>query len=296
MTFYFLSAIVLGGLIMSNIQVVLGFTIQPDHWIIRTLDPMYFVLFAVILQEVRKFPLELVLDKRMLYAITFIVLVWVFSFNVSFALNTHEQHKFSAAEMDVYAWLNANTPLDSIVLTLSIKENSQVSYATHNTVYMPNGLITIIPSSEIAERILGAYRVFGVPEHELSAKLNVSNDALRKIYIDGLYSGREFSSYDFEKYYFIHYFFHAQFLYGSRPYTPQNPDIPGAVGYYFPRAFRDHLLDSYRNGSYAMYHYDYILVGPYERQIADITAIENMYTKIYSNSEFIVYTAERKIG
>jgi hypothetical protein len=231
------------------------------------------------------------LKRKVLYAVSAIVLAWVFSYNASFALNVHERYKFSQAETDLYRWLNENTPLDSTVLTLSIKENSHIPYATHNTVYLPNGLITMIPQEEIVDRILFAYSLFNVSESELLKKLNVSNDALRLIYIDGLYNGKTFSSYDFERYYFIHYFFHGKFLYGNRPYTPQNPDIGGAVGYYFPKAFREYLLAKYKGRNYTSYNYDYVLIGSYERRIADAAAIEKSYNKTYSNDEFALYAA-----
>lgn len=292
--FYFLSSIMLAAIIISNVQIVLGYTIQPDHWIIRVMDPMYFVLFALILHEGRgkgasRRVLDLLLHRKTLYAITVAVLLWVLAFNISFALNAHGRYSFSAEEADIYSWLNANAPAGSAVLTLSVKQNSQLSYATHNTVYLPNGLINVVSNNEIVDRVLSAYNVFGVPESELLAKLNVSNDALRLIYIDGLYSGKIFSNYDFERYYFMHYFFHANFFYGNRAYLQQNPDIPGAVGYYFPSAFREHVIGKYRNGNYTTYRYDYILVGPYERGIADVAGIEGAYKMVYTNSDFALY-------
>ena len=308
-SFYFLSSMFVSTILWSNIQIITGFNVQPFHWTYRISEILYFIAAAYILQDgyqqlknsgknniflqsgkkVLKPIFGFFNDKKVVYILIAFYIIYGLGYSASAAINTGDIYVFDKDELRLYDWLNQNTEKDSVVLTLSIDQNIKVSSYAHNNVYLPGGLFSGLTTEEIVDRIIFLYDIYNVSDAELEEKLNVPNDAVRKQYIDQLYKGKRFSLSDFEKYYFIVYPFSVQFFYGKWDYQHQNPDNSGWIGYYFPSEFREYVMNKRHNKSYNIYEYDYILIGPYEKQIADTAMIENNFERIFSNNGFRVF-------
>lgn len=304
--FSFAAVMLLAASILMNLQIITGYSVQPWHWEYRVLEFLYFFLAAYIIQE----GLEIMpknhqgivsvlysVARKLFYflvhpiAVTGLIVVFIiygFGFNISAANATTEIYTLTEGEADLYKWLDKNTPADSTVMALSVKESLQIPSFTHNNVYLPDGLTSGRTTEELVDRFVFAHALYNA-SRALEEKLSLGNDALRLEYINRLYKGARFSLYDFEKYYFINYFFHAQFFFGRWDHQQKNPDIPGALGFYFPVSFREHVMQKLQSQSYNIYDFEYIVVGPYERVAGNISSIENNFTKVYSNGEFEVF-------
>lgn len=292
--FFFVAAMLLAASILMNLQIITGYSVQPWHWGYRVLEFLYFLIAAYVIQEakINQMAIERVFsflkNGTVLKVLIATFVIYGFGYSVSATYATTDIYKFSEGEADLYKWLDENTAADSTVMLLSLKESLQIPSFTHNNVYLPDGLTSDRPTEELVDRFVFAHAFYNA-SGALGEKLNVDNDALRLEYINKLYEGVRFSLQDFEKYYFINYFFHNQFFYGRHDYQQKNPDIQGAIGFYFPLSFREHVMQKL-SGGYKIYGFDYVLVGPYERAVGNISLAA--YTKVYSNSEFDVYAVK----
>ncbi len=306
--FWFTASMLISTILLSNMQIITGFNIQPFHWTYRISEMLYFILAAYILQEGYKYlkhhheigaltwlgkivkPIfGFITNKRIVVILIIFFTIYGFGYSIAAANNTKDIYSFEQSELELYDWLNQNTPKDSVILTLSVDQNVKITTYTHNNIYLAGGLFSTWTSNEIQDRIAFLHNIYHVPESELLIKLNQDNDAYRKQYLDMLYQGKRFSLYDFEKYILVYYPFSWQFFYGHWDYQEQNPDIPGAMGYYFPIKFRNQIMDKFHNKTYETYTHDYLIIGPYESQIANIELLKNGYESIYSNHQFEVF-------
>lgn len=300
--FYFVASLLLSVVVWSNIQVIMSYSIQPFHWIYRVGEVLYFILAAYIVQESYVFLKESSsMDSRMIKPIfaflndkrfVAVAIIFIIGFGISYsyvgATRTSDIFVFNKSELQLYQWLNNNTPTDSTVLTLSIDQNIKVSSYTHNNVYLANGVYSNWPTTEIEDRIAYLYRAYNATEDALVDRINVSDDAFRKEYLDQLYAGKRFSLVDFEKYMLIHYPFHWQFFYGKWWFQSHDPDNVTFMGYAYPQSFKQTLLSKFLNQSFVVYQHDYLLVGPYERSIINTTTLG--YREIYSNDDFTLFS------
>ena len=277
--FLFLSSAVIGGALLLNLQLLTGYTVQYEHWWFRIINPVYVMAVSVIAYEfyyklnIKRFFKFISLKYLGIAGIITLIIfgIYIQSF---IALSKHDKYKFSKNEILLYDWLNKNTLKGSAVLTISINQNSKIPAFTHNTIYLPNGLLHNLETEEIVDRLISAYGIFGVSNENLMRKLALSN--------------KQNSLLDFEDYDFNHYLFHFQFNFRKDRGYP-NPDDPNLEDLNFPKKFREFVMDKKNSNNYKAYDYDYVLIDTSSEKISNTTFIKKTYKKIYSNDDFSVY-------
>ncbi len=293
--FAFTASMLLGAILLMNVQLVTGYSMQPWHWGLRIVEFLGFIFSAYFIQNWKAgkgipgyagSAFSFLRSGGVITAVIILYFVFGFTGMVSATNATSDIYALTPGEAGLYKWLDANTTYGTTVMTLSLKESLQIPSFTHSNVYLPDGLTNERTTEELVDRFAYAHAFYGAAG-ALEEKLNVSNDAFRLEYLNKLYEGKRFGLGDFEKYYFINYFFHAQFFYGRHDFQQKNPDMPGAIGFYFPASFRASVMGKLQNQSYKIHDFDYVLVGPYEKSAGNFSA--SGYMKVYSNSEFDLY-------
>ncbi len=163
-----------------NAQVLIGFNVQPDHWY-RT----QYLVVALILSVFVSYGF----DRMRLRPRSIIVGGAAISFVIGYILAAHwyGQYLYSAQAAnkftlprereEVFEWLNSETPLHSVVVTLSSETNRELLLYTHNRVFIPNGLNTIAREEEIWDRVLRAAMLFDLNADEFGRMIR-GNDSV----------------------------------------------------------------------------------------------------------------------
>ena len=191
---YFVSALLLAYFAAVNIQVVLGFNPQPDHWYRQLFLPTALAFLLLVNAVVGKMRFDSFFPKKYLLAGGGIFLA------VFFALQLRSQYIFSLANANVFAvpdhaesyeWLNENTQKNFVVGSLPGAQNNEISLFTHNKVFLPAGFISSAPTEEIWDRTMIIGRIFGLSE-EAFARLVSEN--MVYLFADG-YRDNAFDAY-----------------------------------------------------------------------------------------------------
>lgn len=158
--FVFLSFLLAGVLITPISKLLIGQDLETFHYLRRALMPFATIAFFITIYSAIK-------NKRYLNGFLSIVLFITF---ITFALNTQiivsrkikDSHVRNHDQERVSSWLNANTPKDSVVGSLSTDFESLVPVYTQNKVFFPPTDRTIMPTSEGVTRYAILSNILGV--------------------------------------------------------------------------------------------------------------------------------------
>lgn len=159
-TVVFLTSLLLATIVVLNLQVILGFTPQPDHWTSRVNLYIFILsLMTVLFFVTRTF--SLVRWSKVVLA-TIIML----SFNAQLQKVGESKYDFSPSPelRAAYQWINQHIPSDAVLVTPSVRSRMLLPYFTHANVYLPMACLSLAPQKEIIRRYLEVYRAFKVPE------------------------------------------------------------------------------------------------------------------------------------
>lgn len=173
----FLGAALLSYIVVLNIQIVIGFNIQPDHWGSRV--NVYILSMGTIITIFWLFDFlskkfknsRPILSAPIIYALLlfFLSMALVVQIrNSSFAAN---DYRISKDLLAAYKWIDRNTPKDSVFLSPSSKTTFYLPFFTHANVYVPPACYSLLPRDQIIDRFLESYAYFGVPESFLKKSL-----------------------------------------------------------------------------------------------------------------------------
>ena len=163
----FHAAIMVAGLAALNMEVFTGFNVEAMlHYNNRLFQP--FLTFAACSLVLASTPrlLQAAGRSRLLrhgprvVGLAVVTLLALASLRqVVVAANTAEAHTMSSSRQQLFAWLNAHTQLDDVVLSRDKTINDLVPVQTHNRVFVPNAERTSAPDDEIAQRFLIAMKL-----------------------------------------------------------------------------------------------------------------------------------------
>lgn len=170
-------SLLIAGIIVLNIQLILGYNVQSDHWVTRDIFlGMDFACFLILLflydwlyaryQKIRK--ISIIITSIFLITLTITTTTNI----ITFAVNTHSRSTLPSELSTAFTWLNKNTTPDSIIVSPSLVTNSLIPLFTHNRVYLPEALDTFASNKEIQDRLFRVYRFFEVPETYLKNALS----------------------------------------------------------------------------------------------------------------------------
>jgi hypothetical protein len=157
----FLISLLFTYFVVVNVQVILGFSPQPDHWYRETFLPVALAVSVCAVWMWRRWgerhtPKRVARVAASLFLLLFFSWVCVGQYRLS--RSAAPNWGIPRAQVDAYAWLNKHTPVGSYVASISPENNHQLLLFTTNNSFSPDGFVVQVPQEELWERvqILGA--------------------------------------------------------------------------------------------------------------------------------------------
>jgi len=194
----FLGALLLATIIVTNVQIVLGYNVQPDHWGSRLNVYIYtmslllflFLFFSTIYHEKKSrkfFTISSILGIFSLFVIGFV-------YQVNAARATFSDYTIPNDVIESFNWIDKNIDQDKVFITPSSKTIFYLPFFTSARVYVPPACYTLAPREEIFNRFTEASRLFNFNENKfknlLYSRVEIENPSLyflRQVEIDPYY-------------------------------------------------------------------------------------------------------------
>ncbi len=172
------SATLLATLVALNIQVVLGFNPQPDHWGSRVNVYILVMWLVVLLFFAVRFFQNRLGEKRSIRRLKDLSLFFIVFFLTIALISQVDNiviYKGSYMVQDdvrqALSWIDQHTPVDSVVVTPAEKTRMLVPYLTHSNSYLPMACMSLASKQEIISRYPEVYALFKVPRELFVASL-----------------------------------------------------------------------------------------------------------------------------
>ncbi|MDP3698744.1 MAG: hypothetical protein Q8R47_04090 [Nanoarchaeota archaeon] len=255
--FFFIITLLFSSLAVMNIQVLTGYSLDHRQWLSAAVWPVLIltIVHAMSLwssqtkiKMVQKFPIMI-----MIFFLLF-GLIW----QVAFATTMYSSYSLPDYQRNAFTWLTENTDPDEVVLTLSSDVILLVPIYTHNQNYVPSARGESVSISEVIMRRLVAYRLLNVSTENfvfLHKPCPSTRDSLKQ-YLEG--GKKEFNYSTYEETVSSLITFEAFF---------------SNTGCYMPPEFKQKIKDSYHalpvnwEELTPIFKLDYIIIGPYEKQL-----------------------------
>lgn len=179
-----------------NAQVVLGFNPQPDHWHrtqFLSVGLAWFMVGVWLYERYKHFSANRILYRKISFFIIAAFLGSQLLGQYFFSKLTKERYTLSQEYGGSYEWLANNTPKGSVVGSISLATNSELSLHAPNKIFFPNGFNTTISEEEIWQRAMIMSRIAGLTKQEFSDFIK-NPGALLYLFHDQ-YRDRSFDSY-----------------------------------------------------------------------------------------------------
>jgi hypothetical protein len=165
-----LLAAMAAGLMGMDMEVVTGFNVQQvQHYPHMVLQPVGFMMMCVLAALV--WPVGRV--WRAVAGAGFVLLLGLGAVaQVETGRDTATLHSVPADERALFAWLNANSGMGSVVATDDLELSIVLPVQTHNSVLFADGSRSSADDHELMERFLLASRLEGVSSAEMEQRLS----------------------------------------------------------------------------------------------------------------------------
>ncbi len=162
-----------------NVQVFTGFVPAPDHWP-KAISVVLYILSAVVFFELTRFvgarsPRFAAFVPVILFLIIFGVVtkkvVNVISLSRGLQPWVAAKHSFPKDIVDSWDWINTNIPGEPRIVSSSFLTSQYLAVYTSARPYLPQSIISPLPTKELEERYLVVSRLFDVPETVMKVQL-----------------------------------------------------------------------------------------------------------------------------
>lgn len=160
----FLVLLVAGGVLCLQVQLLTGSTFQSWHWASRVLSPWAFVVLAASLAKLTR---NTHLVRVGIATFTAVLIGWGALWQIAYAENVGADHVRPSPYDDAFAWLNDHAEKDSVVGSISMATNAQLTGWTSENVLLPFGGETVAPTEEIIDRSFVLFRLYGFTADEV---------------------------------------------------------------------------------------------------------------------------------
>lgn|GEM_PF-1441839 len=276
-SFYFIWSFIIGGILCRNLQLVTGYTVQSEHWSYNVLDPWILISLAVLWADIiqNRFKGVRLVGLSRGVCVLLIVLILSFGFfsQKGFADLRYPHYTLDSSMMDSFNWLDDNTQRDSVVLS-DYETAALIPVYTHNNVFTPYALVTLMPTGEMEERMMIALKVFNASQEYFRNYVNTTR-----------------------VYYYINHLENVTYI------TPPTAifdlkQVKGKRGWrpMFSEETQNRLNERY--GDYVLnitdvvgrYRVDYVYCGICEKKMGDVNLDECDWLKeAYSNGNVTIY-------
>jgi hypothetical protein len=162
-----------------NVQVLIGFVPAPDHWP-KAISVVLYILSAVVLFELSR--LVGARSPRFAAFVPVILLLLIFGVATKKVVNVISlarglqpwvgaKHFFPKDIADSWDWINANIPGEPRIVSSSFLTSQYLAVYTSARPYLPQAIISPLPTKDLEERYLIASRLFQVPKAVMGAEL-----------------------------------------------------------------------------------------------------------------------------
>ncbi|MBI5401596.1 hypothetical protein HZB05_02075 [Candidatus Wolfebacteria bacterium] len=193
----YLSGFLLSIIVVLNLQLITGFSPQPDHWHREQILATFLSLAVLTSWFFNKYKTRLfVSGLRVALLIGFGVLVAgeVYA-QYNFSRISADKYIIDRASFASYNWLDANTLQNSVIASMSFETNQAFLLHTRNKIFLPNGINTIAPNEEIWNRFMMGNLLFGISEDDFARSIGPNGNAIEYLFHNYYRTGRSFNSY-----------------------------------------------------------------------------------------------------
>jgi len=154
---YFCVAFFFAGIMGLNLQLITGYTPQPDHFMRVTLFAVEFMMLSilyVIVSSFDKTKLRKVFNKKTItYALIIIILLLSLAWQVKYFNTMSPLFVMDEGEIGVYEWLNENVKETSVIVSddLALNQNA-ILYTGHDIFLAGGGPFTISTNEDLLDR------------------------------------------------------------------------------------------------------------------------------------------------
>ncbi len=208
------ASVLISGIVALNIQLITGFSVQPEHYDFAFLGPLSAMLLVYIFVQIssgsyRISPFLRSNSRKIFILFATALLAFGLYSHTAYSMNAYKSFGLSTEYREAYDWLNNNTERDSVVATMSTEQNLLLTVYTHNNVFIPNGFLSPVSDEETLDRLFTVYKIFNVTPEYLSWLMDNEKSMSEYTGVD-IYP-RKFNVSLFEKTYWSLYPFHAKF-------------------------------------------------------------------------------------
>ena len=141
-----------------NIQLILGFTVSPRHWLTTTIWPCLIIAGSYIANIlITRFWRDYF--YKVLQSVVVILLIFGATWQSVFAVTMADEFTIPEPQSELYTWLNQNTNNDDVVATLNSELILLLPVYTHNNNFIPNAITESTSVAENIERRLIVYKL-----------------------------------------------------------------------------------------------------------------------------------------
>ena len=179
---FFCAGIGCKGIVAYNANVLVGWTVQSDHWGNKVFLLTNALVWPPLLYYLGCFLLEFFKRKDAVKKILSILGVFlVVSLTIHVVRSEVAENKSNASQytvsselMNAYGWLIANTPKDSVVVSPSLKTNIDIAAYTHNRILLARSQNNLISKNELLDRLYVTYALFEISPEIFFETINSS--------------------------------------------------------------------------------------------------------------------------
>jgi len=272
----FAIAVLVGMVLLWNVQIVTGFNMEPFHWW-KAFAPLLFLLVGAIVKAACD---RMSYRPSMRRAVQVALIVLILSMSVKKTLNaaafvhlpeeTVRSYSVPRSIAASWKWINASVPPGSAIITPSLVSSNQISIFTHADPWMAAPLNSLAPNAAMEQRFVEAHKILGASSDEMLMRLAGPPFVVPKgICPDPCTRDRDHFRDRFE---FSFEFYYFGLLYGvmfspALTFDAITKPADGSI----PPATLEHLREDY-----AAYHprpdqfptHTYVYVGPWERLLS----------------------------
>ena len=277
------SSLIIAGFVGLNLQVILGYSLMPNHWLRTNVFGLKFAALTLFwwLKDFWWFSKKYFYHLTVFGLTSFIILSIINQ--AAYGFNNYKLFTIPSYAINSFNWLKENTPTNSVVMTPSTVTNNYLPVYTNNKIFMGSGYRSIAESSELEERLLSTYNIFGVDSKILSDAFNPKELSEHKDNKKIPYeAGFQYSPS------LIEYIYNNLYINISIDPRYNKPPMPTSVGEKLVERYEELKTDLATIES--KYEVDYIYIGPLEKEIARANFNEMPdLTKVYDQDEVQIY-------
>ncbi len=167
LTLIFLVCLLSAAFLSLNFQLLTGFSVQHFHWQSVIVNPVL-ILASVYLLSLFKTTVLV----RPVVLLVVLLTAGIFVRNWLIAENTAGAYVKNPDLEQAYDWINHNLQPEAVIMTPSLESNYWLIMKTRAYVFNPHGLHSLAPTTELIERLLLTFSLFGIDNDYLEQFLS----------------------------------------------------------------------------------------------------------------------------